>query len=443
MREASSSDIGSILSLGDAGLDGLKKLGLFVVRPAGNEGWTRARPDGRLHSDDRQAFRDLGKAKPGGAAMALEYRTKVGGEWRWIRTRVAAVESDSGSFIVGVDEDVTERRTAEARLGAELEEAERRFDLSESIRTAELVASASPDIGSTVAAVLGQAKLSIPFSYARVYANSGEELRIMGGFPEEEAECREAEGSVPERVRKVVESRSPLVIHEECSLWIGVPLIFRGAILGAFEFRIPDEEGRGGDYALPAMIFGDMLAIKMDGEARHRELVRAASMDGLTGLLARRSFTDLASRLLERLASEGDSVALILADIDRFKSFNDLYGHLVGDEVLRHVARSMKDGLRQGDVICRFGGEEIVALLPSANAEVALEVAERLRAKVEAGALEGVEARVTASFGVAACAASACGGLEELVERADRAMYRAKDLGRNRVVLDGGEAPTR
>jgi diguanylate cyclase (GGDEF)-like protein len=184
------------------------------------------------------------------------------------------------------------------------------------------------------------------------------------------------------------------------------------------------------------MIFGDMLAIKLDGEIRHTELVRQASTDPLTGLLTRRSFSEIATKQLAMLAERGEPVALILADIDHFKSFNDRYGHLRGDEVLRGVALCLKEALRQEDVICRFGGEEIVALLPGASETIALEVAQRLRAKLEEKNFAGIDGRVTASFGVAVCGDSALAELNRLVERADRAMYLAKEKGRNRVVLD-------
>jgi len=420
-----------------ATMRGLAELGVFVVDAARDGGWAEARRCDLVHPEDRPAAAALGDTKLGCAAAA-EYRVAAGGSWRWVSTRVVAVESRGRALVVGVDEDVTARRELEARLLAAAEEAERRFDLSESMRAADLVASAAPDLGATIAAVLGQARMSIPFSSARVYAETEVGLKPVGAFPEGEA--REVEPG-PGGIEGVAESRSPLVARAPGSTWIGVPLILRGALLGALEILIPEAEDRRGDYLWPAMTFADMIAIRLEGEARRRELLRAATTDDLTGLLARKSFEEVAGAKLSRLAAQGGEASLVLADIDHFKSFNDRYGHLKGDEVLRRVAGCMREGLRQEDAICRFGGEEIVAFLPSTGAERAREVSERLRAKIGSMAIEGIEERITASFGVAACRAASCQGLKDLVDRADRAMYRAKDLGRDRVVVDDAGPP--
>jgi len=216
---------------------------------------------------------------------------------------------------------------------------------------------------------------------------------------------------------------------------LAVPLIFRGAVLGALEFWIPADDERGRNHTWPAMVFGDMLAVELDAESRRRELIREASTDHLTGLLTRKSFSRIASKLISRFATRGESIALILADIDHFKSFNDRFGHLRGDEVLRGVAEGMKEGLREEDIICRFGGEEFVAFLPGATESIALEVAERLRVRLEKQSFARIGENVTASFGVATCKAMACDDIKDLIEKADRAMYLAKDRGRNCVVL--------
>lgn len=433
----------------DALIDGLERLGVFVSGPEGSviesavmrelglDASSRDSLEDRVHPDDREAYDSLHQRSGEGAQATAEYRVSdAHGQWRWLRSRLVSVREGGGTYSIGIDEDVTERRLAEDSSRIELDEAERRFDFAESMRAVELVASASPDLGSTIAAVLKQARLSIPFASASVFATGGPELRLVGSYPESAHDAEKAPKRNSECLKEAIDTRSPIIRREGEFEWIGVPLIFKGQVLGALSFDLDAGDTRKRDFAWPAMIFGDMLAIKLDGEVKRKELVRQASTDPLTGLLTRRSFSEIASNQLKLLAERGEPVALILADIDHFKSFNDRYGHLQGDAVLRGVARCLKEALRQEDVICRFGGEEIVALLPGANEATALEVAARLRARLEGERFAGIEERVTASFGVAVCVDSANAELDHLVGRADQAMYLAKEKGRNQVVLD-------
>jgi len=130
---------------------------------------------------------------------------------------------------------------------------------------------------------------------------------------------------------------------------------------------------------------------------------------------------------------------LLVLDIDHFKRVNDSCGHAIGDAVLRTVAQQIRAWVREGDVACRYGGEEFVTLLPDCGVEVSTGRAERLRAALEATLLQadgrGPE-QVTASFGVAGFPNHG-GEAEALFRAADKALYRAKQLGRNRVVTVG------
>jgi diguanylate cyclase (GGDEF)-like protein len=433
----------------DALIEGLERLGIFVAGPEGSlvesavmrelglDASNRGSLEDRVHPDDREAYDSLCRRSEEGAQATAEYRVSDAcGRWRWLHSRLLSVRAGDGTYSIGIDEDVTERRSAEDSSRVDLEEAEHRFDFAESMRAVELVASASPDLGSTIAAVLKQARLSIPFASASVFATGGPELKLVGSYPESAQDAEKAPIRDSACLEEAIETRSPIIRREGELEWIDVPLVFKGQVLGVLRFDLEAGEAKERDFAWPAMIFGDMLAIKLDGEAKRKELVRQASTDPLTGLLTRRSFSEIASKQLAMLARRGEPVAIILADIDHFKSFNDRYGHLQGDTVLRGVALCIKEGLRQEDVICRFGGEEIVALLPGENEATALEVAERLRARLEGERFVGIEERVTASFGVAVCSDSAIAELDRLVELADRAMYLAKEKGRNNVVLD-------
>jgi len=172
------------------------------------------------------------------------------------------------------------------------------------------------------------------------------------------------------------------------------------------------------------------------GEA-NRRLEILATQDGLTGLANRRAFDDALTRERLRARRERTPLGLILIDVDRFKSYNDRYGHPAGDECLRRVADAIaRTTRRSGDIAARYGGEEFVVLLPHTDERGAAEVAERIRLAVRDLGLQHEEAAdgfATISAGVAALVifdAEPC----DLVARADRALYRAKEGGRDQVV---------
>jgi diguanylate cyclase (GGDEF)-like protein len=168
-----------------------------------------------------------------------------------------------------------------------------------------------------------------------------------------------------------------------------------------------------------------------------------ASLDGLTGLPNRRHFDDL-GRALARGRRGGDRLGLLMIDIDHFKRLNDRYGHQTGDAVLQAVARAIAASVRAEDTPARYGGEEFAVVLRRPTPVQAVDVAQRIRSAVAALPLSqlAVDGPVTVSIGVALGIAPA-EPLASLVERADRALFQAKRRGRDRVVVDGQEAPAR
>ncbi|MDZ3823783.1 MAG: GGDEF domain-containing protein [Pseudoxanthomonas sp.] len=169
---------------------------------------------------------------------------------------------------------------------------------------------------------------------------------------------------------------------------------------------------------------------------------RLAQVDGLTGIANRHHFTGQAAELLARAAREGMPATLLMFDLDLFKAINDRHGHAAGDWALRQVARSCARDLREGDLFGRLGGEEFAVLLPGLDAAAALAMAERLRAGIEEIDTTPAGARfpITASFGLAE-GRGASADLDALLVRADRALYRAKRAGRNRVEVERSPTP--
>ncbi|WP_156921456.1 sensor domain-containing diguanylate cyclase [Desulfovibrio inopinatus] len=167
-----------------------------------------------------------------------------------------------------------------------------------------------------------------------------------------------------------------------------------------------------------------------------------ATIDDLTGLLNRRQFIELAARALKQSRRYGHALSLMIIDVDHFKEINDTYGHQTGDDALSGLARVFQETFRQVDVIGRIGGEEFACALPETNLNGAICVAERLRASIVDLPLLTVKGSlsVTISIGVAELD-DADENFEALYSRSDRALYKAKNNGRNRVESDEYESP--
>ncbi len=174
------------------------------------------------------------------------------------------------------------------------------------------------------------------------------------------------------------------------------------------------------------------------------ELQRLATTDGLTGLWTRRHYLSLSERERKRAQRTGKPVAILLLDVDHFKRVNDTHGHAAGDLALKRLAGTSLAVLRETDIVGRFGGEEFAITLPETGADLAGEIAERLRRD-----LEGMEipssrggVRLTVSIG-AALYRGGSETMEQILSRADHALYAAKRMGRNRVVFDAGRGSER
>lgn len=187
----------------------------------------------------------------------------------------------------------------------------------------------------------------------------------------------------------------------------------------------------------------ELARLQDELEAQNQLLERISSTDALTGLANRRAFDRVLTVESKRSARHGQPVSLLLFDIDHFKQVNDSYGHLVGDQVLQELARTLMERLRVTDTAARFGGEEF-AVIVAAPPEGALVAAERWREDIEAQVLpdgHGGSFRISVSVGVATLGEH-CPDANALLAAADEALYRAKEGGRNQVVLHvsaGGE----
>lgn len=159
-----------------------------------------------------------------------------------------------------------------------------------------------------------------------------------------------------------------------------------------------------------------------------------ATTDLLTGVMNRRSFIAAADKEMKRSERYGMPLSLIYCDIDFFKSVNDQHGHAIGDKVLKKFAKTLKENLRSNDYVGRWGGEEFIVLATEADLASAEKLSEKLRQKIMALSVHPVK-QVTSSFGVAQKKKDE--SFAALCERADQALYQAKESGRNKVCLSG------
>jgi len=163
---------------------------------------------------------------------------------------------------------------------------------------------------------------------------------------------------------------------------------------------------------------------------------RLATTDGLTGLLNHRAFQSRADEALAQARRYGRSCALLLTDVDHFKSVNDTYGHPIGDLVLKGVAQILREKARDTDLVARYGGEEFAVIMPETDGKGALVIAERIREAVQAKVFQTEVGPLQISISVGIAAAPANGSQkQELIDLADQCLYFAKRNGRNRSVL--------
>jgi diguanylate cyclase (GGDEF)-like protein len=180
-----------------------------------------------------------------------------------------------------------------------------------------------------------------------------------------------------------------------------------------------------------------LLVLTRKLDTANHELKRLASLDGLTGIANRRHFDEVLEREWRRAMRQGTELSILMCDIDFFKQYNDTYGHLEGDECLRQVANAFVAATdRGGDLIARYGGEEFAVVLPETSLGGALFVAERMKQAIAQLKLANTGSpfgHVTASFGIASAVPMPETTPLSLVDAADRALYQAKDEGKNRV----------
>jgi len=332
-----------------------------------------------------------------------------------------------------------------------LEDSQRRAQEAENLRQATASLAAALDLRQVLDTILDHLEKVIPYDRACVYLLEEETLHTVAvsGFSSTQQVLGHNFPSSNALAQQIKILGHPLILEDAAHEprfsgwietgfvhgWMGVPLIIHGSLIGFLTLGSQLVGAFSRDQANLAQAFANQAAAAIANARLFSEVQRLAITDPLTGLYNRRGFSEIAHRELERARRYKRPLSVILLDIDHFKRVNDTYKHAVGDQVLRTLAERCRHRTREVDILGRYGGEEIVILLPETDRPGALRAAEHLRRDVaelpfdtEVGPLQ-----ITISLGVAESIDGEL-GLDVLIDRADDAMYAAKQSGRNRVM---------
>ena len=445
-------------------------------------GWANA-----LHPDDQpRATGSWNEVLRSGEPLEMEYRIRTAvGTFRWHLVRATPMRDSSGTIVkwFGACTDIEDQRHTQKLLEDQIKErtmelagantrlqeevwerdiARRQLDeqndkmvhqLTERSRRATLLAKMGELLQSCMskdevfAAALGFAP--------KIFPNSRGAIALLN----RERTLAEVAGSWQE-------CRLPLAVFEVNSCWalrtghphlviagdttapcahaagvkntyLCIPIFAQGEALGTLHFQATDEVPALGDAELPLKTtFAGQVGLSV-ANIRLREALRSQSIkDPLTGLYNRRYLTEMMEREIRRAVRAEQSLGILMLDLDHFKRFNDTYGHDAGDTILRETAAFLIKSIRVEDTVCRYGGEEFVIILPTADLNSAHARAERIRSRLREmivlhqGQSLGM---ITVSVGVAALPEHGTSP-KELLEAADAALYAAKREGRDRVV---------
>ena len=274
-----------------------------------------------------------------------------------------------------------------------------RAHTSETLRKASAAISETLETSEAVTRILEQLNQVVPSESASVQLLDGDKLKIVGGRGWENPSdvigvSFPVPGDNPNSV--VLESGKPYILpeawkvydqfknppHDHIRSWLGVPLTIQNKIIGLLAIDSTEANHFTEEDASLASAFADQVAVVLENTRIFKETQGQAITDPLTGIYNRRGLFQIGEFEFQRARRINRSFSAMLLDIDRFKRINDHYGHATGDQALRGLVEFCRNGSRAVDLICRYGGEEFVILLPETPIEAAKQVAERLRLSI-------------------------------------------------------------
>jgi len=402
-----------------------------------------------IHPSDRPTYDSLWSRVADGQEdeFSAEYRIRSRkGSYRWVQTYCTVLERGRDGKAVrlfGLDRDIGLRKQSEALLHGRFLDLERRYLMSESLRIAGSVVTASLDLDSTIPVILEQASTLFRFTGARVWAYREGVLELLGQEEETSSSDLFSPATGPLVIRVALDKTPQIVDNLASRLgssgkslqasWVGIPLLFQGEARGVMEFWHEESGFFRSEHVWPAMAFADNVAVGLFNAGQYRATQEASETDALTGLATRRKLERIGPKLFQHALSDDEDLTAFMIDLDNFKTINDRFGHAQGDAVLRHFAQTCRSVLRKGDLICRFGGDEFVALLPRSDQDEARLVADRILELYKVREFPFPDCKVSLSLGLASLRQGQFSDLSALLEAADAALYRVKEHGRDGI----------
>lgn len=333
-----------------------------------------------------------------------------------------------------------------------VDDAKRRADTSETLRKAGMAVAEQLELDQAVARILDQLKRVVLYDSASVQLLDGEDLVIVGGVgwdnPQDVIGVRfPVDGNNPNHV--IIDTGEPYYLqdasnvyeafkhppHDHIRSWLGVPLITQGRVIGLLSIDSSQPNNFDENMKKVALEFADQVAVALENARVHQEVQTLAITDPLTCIYNRRGLFQLGEFEFLRARRINRPFSVLMFDIDHFKQVNDRFGHAAGDQVLYQAAQLCLNNSRATDLVGRYGGEEFVILLTETNLQATSAIAERLRQGIMDARFHTNAGNINITVSIGVCEANPKDTLTKLIEKADAALYKAKNSGRNRVII--------
>jgi diguanylate cyclase (GGDEF)-like protein/PAS domain S-box-containing protein len=402
-----------------------------------------------IHPDDRlKIWQSIQNAFASQRGFKLAYRIySAKAELKWVWEKGQAIYNKNGEVVAveGYITDISDRVQLE-------QTADRERHQAAALREAMSELSSELELAQVLRSILVILKKVIEYDSATLYLTENDLIRVAAarGFNDTSRLINRTFPATNPLLRMIQEHGEAIVLEDAqhdprferwegadlVRSWMGVPLVRHGQFIGFLTIDSFSPGTYQTDDTLLAQTFADEAAIVIENARLYEKAQQLATEDSLTKVHNRRYFYELAQKELERSRRYHNPLSIIMLDIDHFKKVNDRYGHGVGDQVLIEFVKRVQKELRSSDIFARYGGEEFVILVVESDLEKAFQAAERIREKVNANPFEisGFEPIISISLGVAEMDENTQ-SLDLLMDCADKAMYEAKQSGRNRVCV--------
>ena len=392
----------------------------------------------RIHEDDLKTYIRLWNRFDEGLDDELycEYRMfDHKGEWNWVQTHATVLSrDDSGSIrkIIGFDRIINGRKKTEEIIHKQFLEEKKKNEISEIVHSASKHILVDHDLSDQLSESLDKMKSIVGFDYCAVFIHKGSYKQVFKYPKDEYFEIPDT----TELIKQVNLSQYPIIsdsVIKGLGSVMAVPLLSDSENIGSIILFNESAVSFNGTDLYPVISFSDILTVVIINHYTFKKIVGNLEKDHLTGFLTRKSFEKAMADMKREVSSGRKCCNVCMIDIDHFKCVNDTYGHQLGDEVIRIFAQICRKILRNSDILGRYGGEEFIIVLKDGRIEDVEKVMERIRGAIEHYNFPHLDSGITVSIGISNYKSG--DSIDSIINRADNALYTAKETGRNRIVI--------